>query len=70
MCTVRVEPQSDHVLITVTINRQLDSHLYSARPDDVQQFGRVRDALEAVIDFLEPFDSTGDRPSSERGPES
>lgn len=56
VCTVRVEPQPDYVLITMTVNQHLDRHLYSARPDDVRQFGNVRAALEAIIEFLEPFD--------------
>ncbi len=55
VCIVRVESQLNHLLITITTNRNLDRNLYSARPEPSQQFSDPVAAIEAVIQFLNLF---------------
>jgi type III secretory pathway component EscU len=52
VCIVRVEVQKEHLLITVTINRDLARSLYTAGE---QHFTDSSDALEAVAEFLRSF---------------
>jgi len=52
VCILRVEPQPEHLLITITTNSSLDRTLYSARPPRVQQFSDPDGAVEAVAQFL------------------
>jgi hypothetical protein len=56
VCIVMVEQEPDHLLITVRTNRNLDRHLYSARPETVRTFAHVPDALDAAAEFLGSFE--------------
>jgi hypothetical protein len=58
VCIVRVEPQEDSLLITVTTNRALNRNLYSAIPEHVQKFSDPERALEAVAEFLGSYQTT------------
>jgi hypothetical protein len=55
VCIVRVEVQPVHLLITITINRDLDRNLYAARPDAERHFTDPDDAIRAVEEFLRSF---------------
>jgi hypothetical protein len=57
VCIVRVEAQPDHLVITITTNRNLDRNLYSARPDPARRFSEPEDAIHAVVQFLRTFDT-------------
>jgi ethanolamine ammonia-lyase small subunit len=57
VCILRIETQQEHLLITVTTNRNLDRNLYSARPDAARRFSEPEAALEAVAEFLRAFSS-------------
>ena len=58
VCIVRVEIQPEHLLITVTINRNIGRNLYTARPDPDRHFTDPDDALRAVAEFLRSFPQT------------
>ena len=58
VCIVRVEVQPDHLLITVTTNRDIGRSLYSARSDPAGRFADPDDALRAVAEFLRSFRRT------------
>ena len=55
ICIVRVEVQPDHLLITITTERNIDRHLHAARSSPEQHFSDPVAALQAVADFLSPF---------------
>ena len=55
ICIVRVEVQSDHLLITITTERNIGRHLHAARSSPEQHFADPDAALQAVADFLGPF---------------
>lgn len=55
VCILRVEVRPDHVLITITTNRNLDRHLHSARPETNVQIIDPHAALRIAADFLEGF---------------
>ena len=55
VCIVTVERQPHHLLITVRTNRNLDRHLYSARPEAVRKFADTEEAIEATAAFLRSF---------------
>lgn len=55
VCIVRIESQPDHLLITVTTNRNIGKNMYSARSDRVLRFADADAALESVADFLHSF---------------
>jgi hypothetical protein len=52
VCIVRVEPQGDYLLITVTTNRALNRDLHSATAEHVRKFSDPERAIEAVAEFL------------------
>ncbi len=56
VCIVRVESQPDHLVITVTTNRNVDRNLYSARPEPAEQCSDLEVAVEAVARFLRQFE--------------
>jgi hypothetical protein len=58
ICIVRVEVQPDHLLITVTTNRNLDRSLRPVTSDPGRRFTDPGDALRAVADFLRSFADT------------
>lgn len=53
VCIVRVEVQKEHLLITVTINRDLARSLYTTGGE--RHFTDPGDALQAVAEFLRSF---------------
>jgi citrate lyase alpha subunit len=53
VCIVRVEVQKEHLLITVTINRDLARSPYTT--GGARHFTDSGDALEAVAQFLRSF---------------
>jgi hypothetical protein len=55
ICIVRVEVQSDHLLITITTERNISRHLHAARSSPEQHFSDPNAALAAVADFLGSF---------------
>jgi hypothetical protein len=55
VCIVLVERQPEHWFITVRTNRNLDRHLYSARPELVQHFADPEEAINAAATFLRSF---------------
>ena len=55
VCIVRVEIGEESLLITLTMNRNLDRYLYSARSEPAQQFSDVETALAAVGKFVRNF---------------
>lgn len=55
VCIVRVEVQSEHCLITITMNRNIGRNIYPARPGPEQHFADPDEALQAVADFLQSF---------------
>jgi hypothetical protein len=55
VCIVTVERQPHLLLITVRTNRNLDRHLYSARPEKVERFADPELAIEATASFLRTF---------------
>jgi hypothetical protein len=55
VCTLRVEVQPEHLLITITTSRALDAsaqRMFVSRPKAVAS---TRDALELTEDFLHSF---------------
>ena len=52
---MRIEVQPEHLLITVTTNKNIDRHMYSARSDLPQHFASPEEALEAAAEFLRQF---------------
>lgn len=55
ICIVRVEVQSDHLLITITTELNIGRHLHAARSSPEQHFSDPDAALQAVAGFLGPF---------------
>jgi hypothetical protein len=55
LCIVTVERQLHHLMITVRTNQNLDHHLFTARPEDVERFADPGAALEATAAFLRKF---------------
>ena len=55
VCIVTVERQPNLLLITVRTNKNLDRHLYSARPEKVERFADPESAIEATATFLRTF---------------
>jgi hypothetical protein len=55
VCIVRVEVQVEHLLITVTTNRDLARSLYTTGSGGEQHFTDPGDALQAVAEFLRSF---------------
>jgi hypothetical protein len=55
VCIVRIEAQPEHLLITVTTNRNIADTVYSARSESVMQFADPDEALPFVADFLRSF---------------
>jgi hypothetical protein len=55
VCILRIEAQPDHLIITVTTNRNLDRNLFSARPEPMQRFSDPDEVIEAVAQFLRFF---------------
>ena len=55
VCIVRIEAQSNGVLITVTANRSIADTVYSARSERVEQFANPDEALDCVAEFLHSF---------------
>jgi hypothetical protein len=53
-----VERQPERLFITVRTNRNLDRHLYSARPEVVQHFTDPDEAISAAAEFLRSFAGT------------
>ena len=49
ICIVRVEVQSDHLLITITTERNIGRHLHAARSSPEQHFSDPVAALQAVV---------------------
>jgi hypothetical protein len=62
ICIVRVEVQSDHLLITITTERNIGRHLHAARSSPKHHFSDPNAVLKAVADFLGSF-----TPQSGRG---
>jgi hypothetical protein len=52
---LRVEPQQDYLLITVTINRHVGRDIASAHPYRTARFADRADALHAAQQFLDSF---------------
>jgi hypothetical protein len=55
VCIIRIEAQPDHLLITVTTNRNIGRSIYSARSEHVLRFADIDTALASVADFLHSF---------------
>ena len=55
VCILRVEVRPDHLLITITTNRNLDRNLYSARTDPAVQVVDPDKAVQVTADFLHSF---------------
>ncbi len=55
VCIVRVEVQPEHLLITVTINRDLARSLYTTGSGGERNFTDPDDAVRAVAEFLRSF---------------
>jgi hypothetical protein len=55
VCIVRVEVQTEHLLITVTTNRDLARSLYTTGFGGERHFTDPGDALQAVAEFLRSF---------------
>lgn len=55
VCIVRVEVQPVHLLITVTVKRDLDRNLYTAQSGAERHFTETGDAIRAVEEFLRSF---------------
>jgi len=55
VCIVRVEVQTEHLLITVTTTRDLARSLYTTGFGGEQHFTDPGDALQAVAEFLRSF---------------
>ena len=55
VCIVRVEVQAEHLLITVTTNRNVGSNVYPASPIAERHFADPDDATGAVAEFLRSF---------------
>ena len=54
VCILRIEQQQDYVLITVTIDRNIEDSS-SAQPEETTRYANRADALAAVERFLESF---------------
>lgn len=59
VCILRIESQPEHVLITVTTNKNIDRNLYSARSDPPLRFASTEEALAATAEFLRLFEDSG-----------
>jgi len=57
ICIVRVEVQPDHLLITVTTERNIGRSLHVAGSSPERHFADPDAALRAVADFLKRFTS-------------
>ena len=55
VCTLRVEVQPEHLLITVTIHRFLAPGARQALPSQSDSYASVREALGAAEEFLQSF---------------
>lgn len=55
VCTLRVEVQPEHLLITVTIHRFSAPGARHALPSHSQSYASVRQALDATEEFLHSF---------------
>lgn len=55
VCTLRVEVQPEHLLITVTTHRFLAPGARHALPAHSRSYASVREALEITEQFLESF---------------
>ena len=53
---LRVEVEAGHLLITVTVNRNVNRVLYSARPDGPLRTADQQAALNATAAFLRSFE--------------
>jgi hypothetical protein len=54
VCILRIEQQQEYVLITVTINRDIED-TSSAEREETSRYANRADALAAVERFLESF---------------
>lgn len=55
VCTLRVEVQPEHLLVTVTIHRFLAPGARHALPTQSRSYASVSEALGAAEEFLESF---------------
>ena len=55
VCIIRIEAQPDHLLITVSTNRNIADTVHSARSKRVMQFADPDEALPFVAAFLQSF---------------
>jgi hypothetical protein len=55
VCIVRIEPQPEHLLITVSTSRNIADTVYPARSERVRQFADPDEALPYVAEFLRSF---------------
>jgi hypothetical protein len=60
VCTLRVEVQPEHLLITVTTSRYLAPGARGALPVRSRSYASVQEALEATERFLDSFGSWKD----------
>lgn len=51
-----VEEVGDHLVIKVTVNRNVNRELYAARPDPPRTVADARAALDVAIAFLRSFE--------------
>ncbi len=66
VCTLRVEVQPEHLLITITTSRAMDvsaQRFFVYRP---RRVASIREALELTEDFLHSFGVWDDRPTASR----
>jgi hypothetical protein len=63
VCTLRVEVQPEHLLITLTTSRFLAPGARRGLPVRSRSFASVREALEATEQFLDSF-GTWNEPAS------
>ena len=69
-CLVRAEVQGQHLLISITVSRDLDRNRHAARVEPPRHFVDIDKALMVVADFLQSFDVPSDEGSDapdERG---
>jgi hypothetical protein len=55
VCIVRVETQSENLLISVTTRRDIGSKLHSALEERPRYFTEADDALAVILHFLYSF---------------
>jgi hypothetical protein len=66
VCTLRVEVQPEHLLITVTTIRFLAPGARRALPVRSRSYTSVREALEATEEFLDSFGTWNDSAANVR----